>query len=309
MSPTYKPLESVYFTILAMSHADHAMAPSSHLSYGSDDSTLAYLSTRGHSSRNTWGIRREIVRARAALLSMQLHDASKSTALVRRLLSSHGKSSYARYERVLRMLEACMLVAQDDLAAARAAFMNLDLKADDTLAATILRYVDWKDAGSEQSGTPDTADYLTAPVGGRAVCRILSLCVSAALAFDRLQLCISANLATEALQLARMRYGNNSPMSTLPAVLLAQVAYEQGRRDEAEALLRPRISVIRSSGLLECLARASVLLARLALHRGRHRAALALLREAEALGRARGWRRLIWKRSATTSPATIPNGR
>jgi ATP/maltotriose-dependent transcriptional regulator MalT len=82
-------------------------------------------------------------------------------------------------------------------------------------------------------------------------------------------------------------------MSTLPATLLAQVAYEQGRFEEAEALLRPRLAVIRASGLPECVARASVLLARLSLHRGRHRAALAILRETEALGRARRWPRLV----------------
>jgi ATP/maltotriose-dependent transcriptional regulator MalT len=278
-----------------MSSADEAIEFSSQLSsgYTSDSSALAYLATRGHSSWNTWGIRRQIVRARCALMHMQLHEASKSTAMVRRLLGSRGKARWAGYARALRMLEASILVAEDDLSAARSTLMSLDMQADDTLAATLLRYVDWKDGEREKPCAPDTADYLAAPVGGRAVSRIMSLCVSAALALDRLQLSVSANLATEALQLARTRYGNNSPISTLPAVLLAQVAYEQGRRDEAEALLRPRISVIRTSGTLECVARASVLLARLALHRGRHRAALALLRETEALGRARGWTRLI----------------
>jgi LuxR family maltose regulon positive regulatory protein len=121
----------------------------------------------------------------------------------------------------------------------------------------------------------------------------LSLCVSAALAFDRLLLAVCANLATEALVLARARFGDQSPMSTFPATLLAQVAYEQGRFDEAEALVRPRLSVIRASGLLECAARASVLIARLSLHRGQHRAALAILRETVAIGRARRWPRLV----------------
>jgi LuxR family transcriptional regulator, maltose regulon positive regulatory protein len=226
-------------------------------------------------------------------MNMQLREASKSTTLIRRLLSDRSKSHCARYARVLRILEASILVAEDDLSAARGVLMSFDWQADDTLAATILRYADWKHGEREKPFAPDTADYLAAPIGGMAVCRILSLCVSAALAFDRLQLSVSANLATEAFQLARIRYGNNSPMSTLPAALLAQVAYEQGRHDEAEALLRPRIAVIRTSGLLECVARASVLLARLSLHRGQHRAALALLRETEALGRARCWPRLI----------------
>jgi LuxR family maltose regulon positive regulatory protein len=163
----------------------------------------------------------------------------------------------------------------------------------DTFAAALLRYLNWKHGEREAIYTRDTVDYLAAPIGGKAICRILSLCVSAALAFDRLQLAVSANLATEALELARARYGNHSPMSTLPATLLAQVAYEQGRLEEAETLLRPRLSVIRSSGVPECVLRASVLLARLSLHRGKHRAALAILRETEALGRARGWPRLV----------------
>ncbi len=122
--------------------------------------------------------------------------------------------------------------------------------------------------------------------------RIFSLCVNAALAFDRLHLTVSSSLATQALQLARERYGNHSAMSTFPATLLAQVAYEQGRLEEAEVLLRPRFPLIRASGMLECVARASVLLARLSLRRGQHRAALATLREAEALGHARRWPRL-----------------
>jgi LuxR family maltose regulon positive regulatory protein len=278
-----------------MSVADEVIAPSSYLSDGhtSDYAARAYLVTRGYTRPNTWGIRREIVRARRALMSMQLHGASKSIALVRRLLSSTGKSHCARYARVLRMLDASILVAEDDLAAARDVLMSLDLQVEDALAVTVLRYVAWKRGECEGPCAPDTVDYLAVPVGGRAVSRILSLCISAALAFDRLQLSVSATLATEALQLARVRYGNTSPMSTFPAALLAQVAYEQGRHDEAEALLRPRISVIRTSGLPECVALASVLLARLSLHRGRHRAALALLREMEALGRARRWPRLI----------------
>jgi DNA-binding CsgD family transcriptional regulator len=278
-----------------MSNADAAVVSYSDLKSGHvwESSAPRYLPALGLSTQNTWRIRREILRARRAVLCMQLREASKSAALIRRLLRNPSDSFCARYSRVQRVLEIAILVAQDDLAAARAALMRLDWQADDPLVPTLLRYVDWKLGEVGRPRAPDTADYLAAPIGGRAVFRILGLCVSAAVAFDRVQVSVSASLATEAFQLARVRYGNNSPMSTLPAALLAQVAYEQGRLDEAEALLRPRMSVIRSSGLLECVARASVVVARLSLHRGRHRAALALLRETEALGRARTWPRLI----------------
>jgi ATP/maltotriose-dependent transcriptional regulator MalT len=245
------------------------------------------------SSEDTWEVRRAIVRARSALISMRLEDASRATAQLKRLLSDRSEPYFARYARALRILEAAILAAEDDFSAARSALRGVAAHTGEPLAATVLRYLDWKHAEREEAYQPDTVDYLAAPVGGKAICRILSLCVSAGLAFDRLQLAVSAKLATEALQLARLRYGNYSPMSTFPATLLAQVAYEQGRLEEAEALLRPRFSVIRDSGILECVARASVLLARLSLHRGRDRAALEMLRETEALGRARRWPRLV----------------
>jgi DNA-binding CsgD family transcriptional regulator len=248
---------------------------------------------RLRSSEDTWGVRRSIVRAHSALTRMRLEDASRATAQLRRLLSNRSEPSFVRFADALRVLEASIIAAEDDLSAARSTLMGVAAHTGDTLAATVLRYLDWKDGERAEVNVPDTVDYLAAPVGGKAVCRILSLCVSAGLAFDRLQLAVSANLATEALQLARLRYGNYSPMSTFPATLLAEVAYEQGRLDEVEALLRPRFSVIRASGILECVARASVLLARLSLHRGRDRAALTILHETEALGRARRWPRLV----------------
>jgi LuxR family maltose regulon positive regulatory protein len=249
--------------------------------------------SHAYSSDDTWAVRRAIVRVRSALIRMRLDDASRATAQLKRLLSDRSTSYFFRYARALRILEASILAAEDDFSASRSVLMSVASDDGDTTAATVLRYVEWKLGEREEISAPDPVDYLAPPVGGKAACRILSLCVSAALAFDRLQLAVSANLATEALELAQLRYGNYSPMSTFPATLLAQVAYEQGRFDEAEALLRPRLSVIRASGLLECAARASVLLARLSLHRGRHRAALAILRETEILGRTRRWPRLV----------------
>jgi LuxR family maltose regulon positive regulatory protein len=279
-----------------MSTAEAALArfPEQDVGQTSDRSIALFPAIRANRvlSADTWAVRRTIVRARSALISMRLDDASRATAQLRRLLSDRSSSYFFRLACTVRMLEASILAAEDDCSASRSLLMSVAWHNGDTAAASVLRYVDWKLAEREESYASDPVDYLSAPVGGKAVFRILSLCVSAALAFDRLQLTVSGNLATEALQLAQLRYGRHSPLSTLPATLLAQVAYEQGRFEEAEALLRPRLSVIRASGSLECAARASVLLARLALHRGCHRVAVTLLRETEALGRARGWPRL-----------------
>jgi DNA-binding CsgD family transcriptional regulator len=261
-----------------------------------DRSEAPFMATRDsqvHSQEDTWAVRRAIVRARSSLIGMRLDDACRATAQLKRLLSNRSGSYFIRFVSTLRILEASILAAEGDFLASRSVLVSVAAHNGDTAAATLLRYVDWKLGEREEIYAPDPVDYLAAPVGGRAVFRILDLCVSAALAFDRLLLAVSVNLATEALHLARLRYGNHSPMSTFPATLLAQVAYEQGRFEEAKALLRPRLSVIRASGLPDCAARASVLLARISLHRGQHRAALAILRETEALGRARRWPRLV----------------
>jgi LuxR family maltose regulon positive regulatory protein len=244
------------------------------------------------SSAGTWGILRLIARAHSALIALRLDEASKAASHLSRVLSNHENLRRDRDVFALRIVQAALLAAGDELAAARAILKTLPSLPRDSIAASVLRYLDWKCGDCEEGCMPDTVDYLVPPIGWKASARIFSLCTSAALAFDRLHLTVSSSLATEAFQLARERYGNHSALCSLPATLLAQVAYEQGRLEEAEALLRPRISLIRTSGMLECVARATVLLARLALHKGQHRAALATLREAKALGHTRRWPRL-----------------
>lgn len=239
-----------------------------------------------------WHIRRTIVQARCALINVRLDDASKAIAALKHLLRGHAQPNLARYVSTLRTLEAFLLAAQDDFAAAKSVLTTPPMFGGDTIAATLLRYLDLK-CGEGKAVASDKVDYLIAPVGGKAVSRILDLCLSAALAFDRLHLTVSANLASDALQLARQRYGNHSPISCYPALLLAEVAYEQGRLEEAEALLRPRLKTVHASGILDCVARTNVLLARILFNRGRHSAAIANLRDAQRLGRARRWPRLV----------------
>lgn len=249
--------------------------------------------SRVRSADGTWAVRRAIVRARSALLRARLDEAAKAIAQLNRLLSDRAHSDQVPYSRVLRILQACRLAAGDDFIAARDALATLPALRGDIVSATILRYVDWKSDASERACAPEAFDYLSIRTRGESVYEILNLCMSAAMAFDRLHLTVAATLAREALQSAQQHYGNHSPMSCFPATLLAQVAYEQGRLEEAESLLAPRLQMIRASGLPECFVRATLLLARLSFHRGQHRTASTILREAEALGRVRNWPRVV----------------
>src|SRR5258708_39835440 len=118
-------------------------------------------------------------------------------------------------------------------------------------------------------------------------------CRDVMLEFEKLRPVLAGRLAEHAFQTAREHLGRDSSATQLPAALLAESLYEQGRLEEADNLLRFRIPVIRSSGSLECAARAYVVLARVSMHRGQREAALSLLRDARALGERHRWDRLV----------------
>jgi ATP/maltotriose-dependent transcriptional regulator MalT len=129
-----------------------------------------------------------------------------------------------------------------------------------------------------------------APPGTR---EISEQCRDAMLEFEKLRPVLAGRLAEHAFQTSREHLGRDSSATQLPAALLAESLYEQGRLEEADNLLRFRIPAIRSSGSLECAARAYVVLARVSMHRGQRELALSLLKEARALGERHRWARLV----------------
>jgi ATP/maltotriose-dependent transcriptional regulator MalT len=133
-------------------------------------------------------------------------------------------------------------------------------------------------------------------------------CRDAILEFQKLRPVLAGRLADHALQTARERQGRDSTATQLPAALLAESLYEQGRLEEADNLLRFRMPAIRSSGSLECAARAYVVLARVSMHRGQRELALSLLRDARALGERHRWARLVAVSTAECSHILLEAG-
>jgi LuxR family maltose regulon positive regulatory protein len=133
-------------------------------------------------------------------------------------------------------------------------------------------------------------------------------CTDAMLEFQKLRPVLAGRLAEHALQTARECLGCDSSATQLPAVLLAESLYEQGRLEEADSLLRFRIPAIRSSGSLECAARAYVVLARVSLHTGQRELALSLLRDARALGERHRWPRLVVVSTAECCQILLEDG-
>jgi LuxR family maltose regulon positive regulatory protein len=133
-------------------------------------------------------------------------------------------------------------------------------------------------------------------------------CGDAMLEFQKLRPVLAGRLAEHALLTARQHLGHDSSANQLPAALLAESLYEQGCLDEADNLLRFRIPAIRSSGSLECAARAYGVLARVATHTGQRDFALSSLRDARALGERHRWPRLVAVSAAECSQILLEDG-
>jgi LuxR family maltose regulon positive regulatory protein len=146
------------------------------------------------------------------------------------------------------------------------------------------------------------------PLAPQGTGEISEQCRDAMLEFRKLRPVLAGRLAEHALQTARMHLGGDSSATHLPAALLAESLYEQGRLEEADSLLRFRIPAIRSSGSLECAARAYVVLARVAMHRGRREFAISLLRDARALGERHRWPTLVAIGTAECSRILLEDG-
>ncbi|WP_297443506.1 LuxR C-terminal-related transcriptional regulator [Acidocella sp.] len=96
----------------------------------------------------------------------------------------------------------------------------------------------------------------------------------------------------EAMRVASAHAGPLSAAAAQPACLLAQELYDQGRADEAEALLSPRLPLVNAVCMIECVIRAYTVLVRVNVARGAREAAERLLEGATQLALSRRWVRL-----------------
>jgi ATP/maltotriose-dependent transcriptional regulator MalT len=244
----------------------------------------------------TWQTRRLLARAWRALLALDVSAASVLVSqLERSLVATPAGADISDYN--ISVLRAALLALQDDSIAAlsvarRAHQPGADLESR-TLAALICRWAYWRAGRLNEFHGTGRAQWCSGLRRCRAITTIFDLNLEAAVEFGRLRMTVSRTLATEALERARQTACSESSAGLLAATLVAQVAYEQGQLDEAELMIRYRMSMIRTSAPIECVWRAYMVLARLAVHRRRPDNALTLLRDAQALGERRSWPALV----------------
>jgi LuxR family maltose regulon positive regulatory protein len=240
-----------------------------------------------------WALRRRLVGAWRALTRM---DVTKATAILAEIeqLGCRAPDVPASLSAAVRSLQAALLVAGDDPAAALSMAHQLQAHAPtSSLTTLLLRAGYWKTGRltefhelRRQPSEPTRRAWNAVPV-------IFDQCLDAIVEFEKNRPAVASRLAERALQHARQSVGGDSPAALLPATLLAQISYEQGRVEEADSLLRYRMPAIRAVGLAECAVRAYPLLARISMHRNQRDQAVRTLQEAQSVGEKRGWRRLV----------------
>jgi len=243
-------------------------------------------------------IRRDVRCARRFLLKWQFNEAFECIDRIDCALGDLPPSVARHVRAETAVLRAMGAALQDDsLSALHFALMVLGNNAVSlgarSAASAICRFAHWRlrDFDSFHSVSRHRP---TITVSKRhAMATVINLCVEAALELEQLRLSAAKRLALDALELSQTTYKTNDGLSALPASIVAQVLYEQGSLDEAEACIRGRLRVINTSGVLECALRAYRVLSRIAMHRGQHHFAASILQEAEELGERRGWARLI----------------
>jgi LuxR family maltose regulon positive regulatory protein len=117
-------------------------------------------------------------------------------------------------------------------------------------------------------------------------------CIQGMAELQQLHIASADGYFHQGLQLAEQHVGPNSVVAALPASLIARVRYEQGRLNEAEAMLIDRMSFINAGAMLDCMLSAYWIMPRIAAHRMNLERAHTLLEWAESQGNARGWGRL-----------------
>jgi len=226
-------------------------------------------------------------------------DCSEALALAD-LIEHHANMLSTTVAKALRCeiaaLRAVAFVLQDDEAAALPAALSArrpEASAPTAhVALTVCRSVYWRLGDLESFYAVERARLNNQPGRLQAVSALFDLALDSAVALDQMRFSAARLLAADALEIGRRFVGTHVPVDAFPACILAQVLYEQGQVNEAEALIVARMANIRECCTIESALRAHVLLARIAASRRQHGRGLAILSEAEALGERRGWPRL-----------------
>jgi LuxR family transcriptional regulator, maltose regulon positive regulatory protein len=161
------------------------------------------------------------------------------------------------------------------------------------VASNVALFGQWKAGNLESFYATPWIPYSADEDRRNVFASVYRRCLQGLVEFQQLRLSAAERCYADAAQLAERYAGPNTAAAALPASLLARIRYEQGRVDEAEAMVIDRSPIIDATGMLECVLSAYVVLVDTAVQRRNIERAYALLEQLENLGQVRKWGRVV----------------
>jgi LuxR family maltose regulon positive regulatory protein len=161
------------------------------------------------------------------------------------------------------------------------------------VVSNVLRFGYWKTGNLEALYATPWVPYSFEDDQRNVFSSVYRLCLLGHAEMQQMHFVLAEQYFLESMQLAERYSGPQSIAAALCAPMIAQIRYEQGRLDEAEALILDLMPVVDLAVMLDSVLIAYRLLIRIAIARSNPAQAYALLDRAQSLGHRRGWHRLI----------------
>jgi LuxR family maltose regulon positive regulatory protein len=207
-----------------------------------------------------------------------------------------GKAKDAIWE--CQAIRSVVAAQQDDsqtafsLAEACFSQRSIDHRISNVLS-NVIRYCHWKAGNFEQLYATPWFRFSNEQDKRHVFNVVYRYCLLGLAEGEQFRLDVAERHFADAMRLAEDAVGPQSSSAALCAPLIAQIRYEQGRVDEAEAMIEDRLPIINATAFLDSVLTCYRVLVRTAQLRGNVERAYALLEQGENLGYERQWDRLI----------------
>lgn len=161
------------------------------------------------------------------------------------------------------------------------------------VASNVVRFGHWKAGNLGALYATPWIPYSIEEDQRNVFASVYRLCLLGHAEMQQMHFVLAERYFNESIRLAERHSGPKSIAAALCTPMIAQIWYEQGRLDEAEALLVDLMPVIDLAVLLDSTFFAYRVLVRIAIARGNVEHAYALLDHAQTLGYMRRWDRMI----------------
>jgi LuxR family maltose regulon positive regulatory protein len=231
-------------------------------------------------------------------LAMRFDDALSLLAEIEPDLAGRHASTRDDIASECQAIRSVVFALQDDSSAALVvAEPCVGQRAADpwntNVASNVVRFAHWRSGNLEAFYAVPWLPYSTDDDPRNLLSQVYRLVLHGLVELEQLRFDVAERHFLEALRQGERYVGPQSTAAALPASLVARIRYEQGRLDEAEAMIGDRLPAINATAMLECVLTTYVVLARIAASRSNIERAYALLEEAGNLGYTRGWGRLV----------------